>query len=103
MFLRARKVFAGSPTYWSNDAAIQNNSGKEIQAELHKRRQVLGYYLLLDLEFIIAAEIIDTLMKPTSQDLIIPGAIVAIRTVIRYALNAELSHQTQSLKGIAAP
>jgi uncharacterized membrane protein len=55
---------------------------------------VLGYYLLLGLEFLIAADIIDTLMKPATQDLIVLGAIVAIRTVISYSLNSELAHET---------
>jgi len=34
-------------------------------------------------------------MKPTTQDLIILGAIVAIRTVISYSLNSELSHDSR--------
>ena len=33
-------------------------------------------------------------MKPITQDLIILGAIVAIRTVISYSLNSELGHET---------
>jgi uncharacterized membrane protein len=60
-------------------------------------RHLLGYYLLLGLEFLIAADIIDTLMKPSVQDLVVLGAIVLIRTVISYSLNAELKseHQTK--------
>ena len=68
-------------------------------AEDRKRlRHVLGYYLLLGLEFLIAADIIDTLMKPSVQDLNVLGAIVLIRTVISYSLNAELKseHQTKA-------
>ena len=53
--------------------------GVNVEGERRKLRQVLGYYLLLGLEFLIAADIIDTLMKPTTQDLIILSAIVAIR------------------------
>ena len=53
-------------------------------------RHVLGYYLLLGLEFLIAADIIDTLMKPKPQEMIVLGAIVAIRTVISFSLNGEL-------------
>src|SRR6266542_5384043 len=67
-------------------------AGGNVEVERRKLRQVLGYYLLLGLEFLIAADIIDTLMKPTTQDLIILGAIVAIRTVISYSLNSELAH-----------
>jgi len=68
--------------------------GGNVEPERRKLRQVLGYYLLLGLEFLIAADIIETLMNPTSQDLIILGAIVAIRTVISYSLNSELGHET---------
>src|SRR5437016_13739333 len=67
--------------------------GVNVEVDRRKQRQVLGYYLLLGLEFLIAADIIDTLMKPTNQDLIVLGAIVAIRTVISYSLNSELAHQ----------
>ena len=65
--------------------------GLGVDEERKQLRHVLGYYLLLGLEFLIAADIIDTLMKPSTQDLIILGAIVAIRTVISYSLNSELA------------
>ncbi|TAL05036.1 MAG: DUF1622 domain-containing protein, partial [Verrucomicrobia bacterium] len=45
-------------------------------------RHLLGYYLLLGLEFLIAADIIDTLMKPNANDLLMLGAIIVMRTVI---------------------
>jgi uncharacterized membrane protein len=69
--------------------------GMMVEEERKELRRVLGYYLLLGLEFLIAADIIDTLMKPSSQDLIILGAIVAIRTVISYSLNSELANERQ--------
>ena len=69
--------------------------GANIDGERRKLRQALGYYLLLGLEFLIAADIIETLMKPTTEDLIILGAIVAIRTVISYSLNSELAHEVR--------
>ena len=67
--------------------------GMSVDEERRQLRHVLGYYLLLGLEFLIAADIIDTLMKPSTQDLVILGAIVAIRTVISYSLNSELAHE----------
>jgi uncharacterized membrane protein len=72
--------------------------GAEVEDDRKRLRHVLGYYLLLGLEFLIAADIIDTLMKPSVQDLIVLGAIVLIRTVISYSLNAELKseHQTKA-------
>lgn len=69
--------------------------GMMVEEERKELRHVLGYYLLLGLEFLIAADIIDTLMKPSTQDLIILGAIVAIRTVISYSLNSELTSERQ--------
>src|SRR6201993_1437721 len=60
--------------------------GLNADEERKHLRHLLGYYLLLGLEFLIAADIIDTLMKPSTQDLVILGAIVAIRTVISYSL-----------------
>jgi len=64
--------------------------GMAVDEERKQLRHVLGYYLLLGLEFLIAADIIDTLMKPKPQEMIVLGAIVAIRTVISYSLNGEL-------------
>src|SRR3974377_184579 len=69
--------------------------GGEAEDDRKRLRQVLGYYLLLGLEFLIAADIIDTLMKPNVQDLIVLGAIVLIRTIISYSLNAELRSEHQ--------
>lgn len=64
--------------------------GSNVEEDRKRLRHLLGYYLLLGLEFLIAADIIDTLMKPTPQDLLVLGAIIVIRTVISYSLNAEL-------------
>jgi uncharacterized membrane protein len=72
-------------------AEIAAARGLGVDQERKQLRHVLGYYLLLGLEFLIAADIIDTLMKPSTKDLVVLGAIVAIRTAISYSLNAELS------------
>jgi len=71
--------------------------GLVVDEERKKLRHVLGYYLLLGLEFLIAADIIDTLMKPRVQDLAVLGAIVIIRTIINYSLNAELKCERQPM------
>ena len=82
---------------------VASARGADVEGERRKLRQVLGYYLLLGLEFLIAADIIDTLMKPTTQDLIVLGSIVAIRTVISCSLNSELAHQSVSSEHTATP
>ena len=72
--------------------------GRDVEGDRKRLRHVLGYYLLLGLEFLIAADIIDTLMKPSVHDLIVLGAIVLIRTVISFSLNAELRSERRPLK-----
>src|SRR4051812_28483426 len=79
-------------------AELRAARGANVEDDRKGLRHVLGYYLLLGLEFLIAADIIETLIKPSVQDLIVLGAIVLIRTVISYSLNAELKseHQTKA-------
>jgi uncharacterized membrane protein len=74
-------------------AEISAARGACVDDERKQLRHVLGYYLLLGLEFLIAADIIDTLMTPSTERLVTLGAIVAIRTVISFSLNAELAHE----------
>ena len=57
---------------------------------LHQIRRTVGSYLLLGLEFLIAADIIRTIAKPTLEELAILGGIVIIRTIISYFLGKEL-------------
>lgn len=76
-------------------AEIRAACGKDIEDDRKRLRHALGYYLLLGLEFLIASEIIDTLMRPTLQALGALGAIVLIRTVISFSLNAELKSEQQ--------
>ena len=56
----------------------------------HHIRHMVGSYLLLGLEFLIAADIIRTIVKPTLEELAILGGIVVIRTIISYFLGKEL-------------
>lgn len=65
-------------------------------------RLTLGTYLLLGLEFLIAADIIRTILQPTLEEVAILGAIVTIRTVISYFLDREIEevqhHQNENAK-----
>lgn len=75
---------------WTELAAAR---GDEVEPDRRRLRQALGYHLLLGLEFLIAADIIDTLATPGPAELISLGAIVLIRALISYSLSAELSEQ----------
>ncbi len=57
-------------------------------------RHHFGTYILFGLEFLIAADIIDTLIKPGLQEVAILGSIVAIRSVLSFFLNRELTTHT---------
>ena len=72
-------------------AELSAARGLVVDEARKQLRHVLGYYLLLGLEFLIAADIIDTLMKPKPQEMIVLGVIVTIRTVISFSLNGELN------------
>jgi uncharacterized membrane protein len=74
-------------------------SGRNILVEREDLRHHLGYYLLLGLEFLIAADIIHTVLTPTLADLAILGAIVAIRTVISFSINCELRQASRHKAG----
>lgn len=71
-------------------------SGKSLHLKRESLRHSFGSYLLLGLEFLIAADIINTVMKPGLQEIAILGAIVVIRTVIGYTLDHELSSEADS-------
>ena len=76
---------------------IKRFKGVNICSARDHLRHHLGSYILLGLEFSIAADIIRTIMQPTKNDLIILGSIVLIRTVLSYFLNLEMrvSHKCE--------
>jgi uncharacterized membrane protein len=67
--------------------------GSKMDVERRHLRHLIGYYLLLGLEILIAADIIETLMKPTVNgfnDLIALGSTIIVRGVISWSLDKEL-------------
>jgi len=65
-------------------------SGKSSFAKREVIRHHLGFYLLMGLEFMIGADIVRTLIRPSLQELAVLGSMVAIRTVISYFLDKEM-------------
>lgn len=63
---------------------------RSIFNQRNELRHQLGSYLLLGLEFMIAADIIGTFTHPTLNDMAILGSIVAIRTVISIFIDKEM-------------
>ena len=58
-------------------------------------RLYLGRYLALGLEFQLGADILGTAVAPTLDDVILLGAIAAIRTVLNFFLSQELERERQ--------
>ncbi len=56
-------------------------------------RQKLGSFLILGLEFFIAADIIRTIIRPDWNDIGMLAAIIALRSVLSYFLGLELRNQ----------
>ena len=59
-------------------------------------RNYFGSYVLLGLEILIAADIIETIIHPTFEDIVRLAAVVIIRTVISYFLNKEIERALQT-------
>jgi uncharacterized membrane protein len=62
-------------------------------------RHDVGFHLLLGLEFLIAADIIRTVIRTSLEELAILGGIVAIRTVLSYFLGREISQYKKDETG----
>jgi uncharacterized membrane protein len=67
---------------------LQGRSGSEA---FNLYRSNLGRAILLGLEFLVAADIINTVaIEPTVQSLLILGGIVLIRTFLSFSLEVEI-------------
>ena len=67
---------------------------------LHKRRQIFlrfGVWLLLGLEFELAADIVRSAMSPTWTDIGQLAAIAAIRTVLNFFLERDIREFDEEL------
>src|SRR6476661_5765226 len=61
-------------------------------------RMAFGGWLVVALEFLLAADIVGTIISPTTAHLIELGAIALIRTFLNYFLNKELHEQAEVIK-----
>jgi uncharacterized membrane protein len=58
--------------------------------EVTSLRIQLGKSMVFALEFQVAADILKTGLSPTWQDILLLGAIIALRTILNYLLEREL-------------
>jgi uncharacterized membrane protein len=74
----------------------------ESRKLFHKRRQIFlrfGVWLLLGLEFELAADIVRSAISPTWSDIGQLGAIAAIRTVLNFFLEKDIREFDDTLHG----
>ena len=68
---------------------IRRTGGYSI-TNIRKLRATFGTYLLLGLEFLIASDILKTVLEPTLNELALLGGIVVLRTILSVFLNKEI-------------
>ncbi len=72
--------------------AVQLSRGRAFHQAYHGLRADLGRAILLGLEFLVIADIIGTVaVEPTLHNLGVLAVIVAIRTLLSFALELEVS------------
>ena len=64
--------------------------GRYSPVNIRRVRATLGTYLLLGLEFLIASDILKTVLEPGMDELIVLGGIVVLRTLLSVFLNKEI-------------
>lgn len=90
----------GIATYRLGRLELGRLRGHHMLAARQLLRRQLGSYLLLGLEFLIAADVIHTVAKEQLEyrDLILLGGIVVIRTLISYFLHQEVRHVAEETR-----
>lgn len=72
--------------------------GQDYKQDAALIRQHLGYYLLLGLEFLIALDVIETLLHPDWKELGILAGLVVLRTIMGFSLQREMGEIEQQLQ-----
>lgn len=83
-------VIKGLVTLLLAEFRIFKKSKDETEEAEEKVRLGIGFNLILGLEFLIAADIIRTIVEPNLEELGILAAIVAIRIALAYFLGREI-------------
>jgi uncharacterized membrane protein len=66
---------------------------KATSSAFENIRYDIGFHLLIGLEFLIAADIVRTIIRPNLEELAVLGGLVVIRTVISYFLDREINRR----------
>lgn len=88
LLIVAYGVFVGFIAFLRNE--IKRFNGTYTINNIRKLRADFGSYLLLGLEFLIASDILKTVVDPSLDELAILGGVVVVRTVLSVFLNKEI-------------
>jgi uncharacterized membrane protein len=80
---------------------IRSRDGRN--ARLGEVRGSVGQYLLLGLELLVAADVMDTILTPSLDHIAVLAGVVLIRTVIGFSLNWELARHDAARQAAAVP
>ena len=61
-------------------------------------RRIFGGWLVMALEFQLAADIVGTIISPSYEELIKLGAVAVIRTFLNYFLSKELNEESETIR-----
>lgn len=79
-------------------------AGQPMVASFRKCRASLGLAILLGLEFLVAADIINTVaIEPTLGSLAVLAGIVLVRTFLSFSLEVEIEGRWPWQRGAGAP
>ena len=88
LFIVTYGVFVGFIAFLRNE--FKRINGTYTINNVRQLRADFGSYLLLGLEFLIASDILKTVVDPTLDELAILGGVVVVRTVLSVFLNKEI-------------
>ena len=64
---------------------------RSAHSDYHDIRRDFTHKIIFGLDFLIAGDILKSIVTPTQEDIIFLGAIVGIRSILGYFLGKELS------------
>lgn len=83
-------------------AFVRNEIGRVTDRfsrfNIRRLRATFGTYMLLSLEFLIASDILKTVLEPNWNELAILGGVVVLRTVLSVFLTREIRDMKEPLK-----
>lgn len=88
LLIVAYGVFVGFVAFLRNE--IKRFNGTYTVNNIRQLRADFGSYLLLGLEFLIASDILKTVVDPSLDELAILGGVVVVRTILSVFLNKEI-------------